>query len=174
MGQPGQRRVPETSGRGAARPRPGRSDGRRRSDQALPAAGWRRAGVGLSVGLLAALGLWVAPAAALMPPSVYENARDTATSVVVLEVTRVSPPAAGFGECRVDGVVRQLERGTAFVPGSAVTLKVPCAKPGAQPPLGGTIYQQLESLEAAPYGRAWLDAAGQVVLSQYQQLQHLP
>ncbi|MFG1479850.1 hypothetical protein V5F53_14510 [Xanthobacter sp. V4C-4] len=114
------------------------------------------------------------PAAALMPPYVYENARRDAASVIVIEVRTVMPPSTPFGACRVEGRVAKVERGAAFKPGGAVALAVPCVQPGAQPPLGGTIYQPVPSLSASRYGRAWLDAAGQIVQSQYQQLERLP
>ncbi|MFG1404084.1 hypothetical protein [Xanthobacter sediminis] len=108
-----------------------------------------------------------------MPPYVYENARRDAASVVVLRVRTVTTPAGGYGACRVSGVVRKVERGT-LRPGQALMFDVPCAKPGAQPPLGGTMYQPVAALVRAPYGRAWLDAGGHVVLSQYERLQQLP
>ncbi len=124
--------------------------------------------------LVAGLAWGVAPAAALMPPYVYENARRDAASVIVLEVQAVTPPAEGYGACRVTGVVRQVERGTALQPGGRVTLDVPCVQPGAQPPIGGTIYQSVPTLAASRFGRAWLNGAGEVVLSLYQVLTQLP
>lgn len=129
-------------------------------------------GAGLAVAAAGALA--AGPAAALMPPYVYENARRDAASVIVLEVKAVTPPGGGYGNCGVDGVVRAVERGTAFKPGDAVRIGVPCVEPGAQPPLGGTMYQAVGTLSASKYGRAWLGPDGQVVFSQYQQLQELP
>lgn len=114
------------------------------------------------------------PALALMPPYVYENARRDAASIIVLEVKAVTPPDAGYGECRVEGAVRVVERGTAFKPGNTVRIDVPCVKPNTQPLIGGTIYQPTETLSASKYGRAWLDGEGRVVLSQYEQLAALP
>lgn len=136
----------------------------------------RARGAGLAVALGVPFGLAFAagPAAALMPPYVYENARRDAASIIVLELDKVTPPGAGYGECRVEGVVRVVERGTTFRLGDAARIDVPCVKPGAQPPLGGTIYQPVEALSASKYGRAWLDAEGRVVLSQYEQLKALP
>lgn len=126
-----------------------------------------------AVGVAVWLALGAGPAAALMPPYVYENARRDAASVVVLRVRKVTTPAGGYGACRVSGVVRKVERGP-LRPGMVLRLDVPCVKPGAQPPLGGTIYQPVAALVRAPYGRAWLDAGGLVVLSQYEQLRQLP
>ena len=136
----------------------------------------RRAGArgGLKAALAFAVVVAAGPAAALMPPYVYENARRDAVSVIVLRVQTVTTPAGGYGACRVKGVVRKVERGAAFRPGTAVALEVPCLRAGAQPPLGGTIYQPVDTLVKAKYGRAWLDAEGHVVVSQYEQLKQLP
>lgn len=130
----------------------------------------RRAGV--LVGALVAG--WYGPAAALMPPYVYEEARRDAASVIVIEVHGVKPPQESFGACTVAGTVTRVERGTTYNKGQSVTIAVPCARPGARPPIGGTIWQPVESLEKSRFGRAYLDAAGQVVLSQYEQLATAP
>lgn len=111
---------------------------------------------------------------ALLAPQYYEQARREAASVIVLEVNAVTPPEGAFGLCQVAGIVRRVERGTAFAAGRAATIGVPCATPEARPPLGGTIYQQVARLKAAPYGRAYLDAAGGLALSQYEALDTLP
>ncbi|MFG1373711.1 hypothetical protein V5F32_16170 [Xanthobacter oligotrophicus] len=145
------------SGRGA-----GGAGGRR--------GAWRRAGLLVAV-LVAG---WSGPAAALMPPYVYEAARRDAASVIVITVQKVTPPQESFGACTVTGAVVRVERGNAHKPGQAVTIAVPCARPGASPPIGGTIWQPLDTLAKSHFGRAYLDAAGQVVLSQYEQLAAAP
>lgn len=114
------------------------------------------------------------PAAALMPPQVYEAARREATDVIVIAVERVKPPQERYGACTVTGTVRRVERGTAYRVGQRVDIDVPCARPGASPPPGGAIWQLVETLRASRFGRAYLDAAGQLVLSQYEQLSSLP
>lgn len=125
-------------------------------------------GAGLLVAAL--LAAWSGPAAALMPPYVYEAARRDAASVIVIAVQKVTPPRESFGACTVAGTVARVERGAAYKPGQAVSITVPCAGPGASPPLGGTIWQPVDTLAKSRFGRAYLDAAGQVVLSQYEQL----
>lgn len=128
-------------------------------------------------GALAALGLGLCglPALALMAPQYYEQARRDAPSVLIIKVASVEGPGPeGYGTCTVRGVVAKVERGTAYKAGQAVSIGVPCARPGVQPPIGGTIWQGLEALKAAPYGRAWLDAEGKVVLSQYGRLDRVP
>lgn len=138
---------------------------------ALPRCGRPIAGL-----LAAAAGLigFVLPALALMPPYVYEAARKDAKSVIVIAVEKVEVPRREFGSCTVDGTVKAVERGEAFKAGEKVSLAVPCAKEGAAPPLGGTIYQPSETLVKSKFGRAFLDAGGKVVLSQYEQLPALP
>lgn len=128
-------------------------------------------GVAATVGAILALST---PALALMPPYVYEAARKDAKSVIVIAVEKVELPRREFGTCIVDGTVRIVERGDAFKDGQKVSLAVPCAKEGAAPPLGGTIYQAAEKLVTSKFGRAFLDATGKVVLSQYEQLGTLP
>lgn len=124
--------------------------------------------------LLAASVLGGHPAYALMPPYVYEAARDDAASIIVVTVEKVTPPRGEFGKCAVAGTVAKVERGAAYAAGQKVTLDVPCAKENASPPIGGTIYQLIPKLEAAKYGRAYLDKDGKVTLSQYELLDTLP
>jgi hypothetical protein len=126
-------------------------------------------GLRLIVGLLGALGA-IGTARAMMPPWVYEQARQTAPNVIVLEVTAVEAPANPPADCLVRGKVVKVERGTAYKVGQGVELLVPCTREGAPRIVGGTIWQDIPSLEAAPRGRAYLDAAGNVVLSQYERL----
>ncbi|QTL05852.1 hypothetical protein J5J86_11455 [Aquabacter sp. L1I39] len=132
-----------------------------------------RAAVATAV-LCLALPALAPEAKALLAPHYYEQARREAASVIVLEISAVTPPEGAFGQCQVAGIVRRVERGTAFAAGQAATIGVPCATPQARPPLGGTIYQDMARLKAAPYGRAYLDAAGGLALSQYEALDALP
>lgn len=124
----------------------------------------------LALGLLAAAG----PVHALMPPYVYEAARNEAVSVIVLAVEAVSAIPPRFGDCTVAGTVAQVERGGAFAVGERVSLAVPCTQPDVQPPIGGIIYRTVPQLQAAKYGRAYLDASGKIVSSQYYPLDQLP
>lgn len=137
--------------------------------------GTRTLRAGLAVAAFGLAGLAFTPGArALLAPQYYEQARREAASVIVLEVRSVTPPDGAFGLCLVAGTVRRVERGTAFAVGQAATVGVPCATPDARPPLGGTIYQEMARLKAAPFGRAYLDAAGGLALSQYEALDALP
>ncbi|MFG1422329.1 hypothetical protein [Roseixanthobacter liquoris] len=135
----------------------------------------RFSAAGTATGLAAAILLGFTFAAqALLAPQYYEQARREAASVIVIAVSAVQPPEAGFGICRVTGQVRAVERGAAYAAGQVVTLAVPCRKAGAQPPLGGTIYQEVDVLSAMPFGRAYLDAQGALALSQYEMLKAWP
>ena len=137
--------------------------------------GVRRAARGVLGCLVIAAGaLWSQGASALMPPYVYESARDNAASVILLTVEKVTPPRRSFGSCTVDGTVARVERGTTYQVGQKVSIGVPCARPDASPPIGGTIYQDIGTLTASKFGRAYLDAEGKVTLSQYEQLSALP
>ncbi|MEP9365921.1 hypothetical protein [Xanthobacter sp. VNH20] len=127
--------------------------------------------MGIAAAMVAGLS---APAQALLAPQYYEQARNEAASVIVIAVRAVTPPDAGFGSCRVAGRVQAVERGATYAVGQDVSLAVPCRKAGAQPPVGGTIYQDVDALRATPFGRAYLDAQGALALSQYEQLKTWP
>jgi hypothetical protein len=126
------------------------------------------------LGTVLATALGADAARALMPPYVYESARNNAASVLVIAVDKVTAPKREFGNCAVEGTVRTVERGAAYKVGEKVTIDVPCAKPDAFPPIGGTIYQNVPDLKASKFGRAYLDGDGKVVLSQYEQLAAAP
>lgn len=111
---------------------------------------------------------------ALLAPQYYEQARREAPNVVVISIKAVTPPTGGYGDCTVAGEVRRVERGSLFRDVQAVTIGVPCVTPGAQPPLGGTIYQGFGTLSQAPFGRAYLDDKGVLMLSQFEPLAALP
>ncbi|MFG1399352.1 hypothetical protein [Roseixanthobacter pseudopolyaromaticivorans] len=134
-----------------------------------------------SVGLCAALAIAAAvllglalPAQALLAPHYYEQARKEAASVIVIAVRAVTPPSSAYGACQVHGRVQAVERGAAYAVGQDVSLAVPCRTAGAQPPLGGMIYQDVDALRATPFGRAYLDAQGALALSQYEPLKTWP
>ncbi|MBB6308508.1 hypothetical protein [Xanthobacter tagetidis] len=134
----------------------------------------RLKGFGRLLGAALATVLGTDAALALMPPYVYESARNNAASVLVIAVEKVTPPKREFGNCAVEGTVRTVERGTAYKVGENVTIDVPCATPDALPPIGGTIYQNVPDLKASKFGRAYLDANGKIVLSQYELLAAAP
>ena len=103
------------------------------------------------------------PALAVMAPQYYEQARNEAPEVVIIEVASVKPPSGrDFGECLVRGRINRVERGRRRV-GEHLELSVSCAGPRAQIPSGGTLWQDLERLKHSRYGRAFLGADGGVI-----------
>ena len=121
--------------------------------------------------LAAALLLIATPANAAMAPEVYEAARNDATDVIVVAIAGVTAPeGSDWGECTVIGTVLRVERGARYKPGDPVALAVDCAERDAQYPDGGALYQEMQSLLASTYGRAFLDAEGWITLSQYDQM----
>lgn len=116
--------------------------------------------------------LFSAPASAALAPLRYEEARTNAVDVVVIAVAGVTPPSEErrWGDCQLSGVVHKVERGTRYSVGAPITLAVPCAYRDGDYPDGGAIYQEMDSLLGARYGRAFLDAEGKLSLSQFDQL----
>ncbi|MBP7705314.1 MAG: hypothetical protein KA105_08565 [Caulobacter sp.] len=107
------------------------------------------------------------PAAALLPPRYYQEARDKAAHVVVFDVTHVGVPAGVSGDCNVEGKVIRDERGD-LKPGDAVKMAVPCRTPLATPMPGPVIWQDMEALSRSAHGKAYLDAEGNLALYQYE------
>lgn len=117
-----------------------------------------------------ALGLVLVAGAAqaALAPQYYQNARDTAANVVVLKITRVTPPQSDQGECKVAGKVRQIERGTLYKARQAIVVQVPCMTPGALVPTGPTIWQWTTELKRGAQARAWINADGSLAQDQFQ------
>ncbi|MGU3495512.1 hypothetical protein ACLBXM_15845 [Xanthobacteraceae bacterium A53D] len=142
----------------------------------MPGLNARAAGLGLRVAGLATLILagTAGSALALLPPQFYEQARASAPNVVVVKVASVRAPADPRGTCAVKSKVLKVERGTLYKAGQTVTIGVPCVNPGAPPLVGGTIYAEPAALRAAGFGRAYLDASGTLMQSQYHLLDKAP
>lgn len=95
-------------------------------------------------------------ALAYMPPEVYIGLRAEAPAHIQLLVDRVAPPPEprGFGDCVVSGRVATIfrDRGGVLGKGQAITVAVPCLRPGLPPdaiPVGGTSWRNLDRLSAA-------------------------
>lgn len=125
--------------------------------------------------LAAALSLVLAtPAAAVMAPEYYDQARDEAANVIVIAVHEVEKAIGGIGWCTVHGIVDAVERGDLYQVGEKVAIDVECLDPSvdsAQIPVGGTLWQDMETLAKSHRGRAFLDYSGYIVLSQYEVLE---
>lgn len=101
-----------------------------------------------------------------LPPYVFEQARANAAEHVQIEVVRVGQVRlwgeAGHGVqgvCPVEGRVARVFRGRLKV-GETVTVDVSCAARDAEIPAGGTVWTDLERLQAARAMEAFLDHAG--------------
>ena len=113
--------------------------------------------------LALAIALTAGAAHAALAPQYYQQARDQAPNVVVLEITGVTPPARDHGDCKV-------ARGDLYRNGQAFTLIVPCMTPRAQIPAGPVVWQRREDLKTGVKARAWMDGGGNLALYQFQLL----
>lgn len=126
--------------------------------------------------LLAGLALLASAtsAHAALAPQYYQQAREEAADVVVIDVRDVgAPPAIGYGECSVSGVVASVERGETYAVGQDITIAVPCRRPDAPMMVGAVQWKSVEALSAAPAGRAFLNG-GALALYQYDILSAAP
>ena len=107
-----------------------------------------------------------APAAAELPPYVYERAREAASAVIVVEVSRVTRPDKPFAEavCALEGRVAAVERGDRHVVGRTVTIDLPCIGTLYQPMPGPFPGYSADALAKVRRGRLFLDEGGDLVL----------
>jgi hypothetical protein len=105
------------------------------------------------------LGLGVSAAEAVMPPYVYQQAREQATYHVQLAVTRVTPPAKTPGECSVAGEVVRIFRDKSgeLRPGTPLAFTVSCKRRGDATVVGGTLWTDRDALLRAKYLEAFLN-----------------
>ncbi|HKA55716.1 MAG TPA: hypothetical protein VKJ47_18845 [Candidatus Binatia bacterium] len=99
-------------------------------------------------------------AAAVMPPWVYQEARDKAMFHVQVKVLKVAGPAQTPGPCAVTGEVVRIFRdqpGT-LKPGAVLDFAVDCSKPGDPVVMGGTLWTNYESLLKARYLEVFLNS----------------
>lgn len=121
----------------------------------------RRLALALLVAALAS------PAGAALEGKYYQQARDNAPNVVVIEVLKVTPPPRPTGECIVQGKVIEVERGTRYAPGDLLSLAVMCRKRGAEVKAGPVVWQERDELKRSKTGRAFLGPDGGITLYQY-------
>ena len=113
---------------------------------------------------------------AALPPQYYDEARANAESVLVVQIDRTLglPIMRGYGACRLSGRVAAVERGARYSVGEAVTISVPCRRQNAQIPASGVQYEDVGELRRSRWGRAWLNANGELALYQYEILASYP
>jgi hypothetical protein len=97
---------------------------------------------------------------AVMPPWVYERARETAMQHLQVRVLRVVGPPETPGECRVTGEVARIfrDRSAVVTLGTPLDFTVSCSKPGDTVPIGGTLWTDYEELVLAKYLEVFLDS----------------
>ena len=95
----------------------------------------------------------------MMPPWVYQEARDKATFYVQVKVLNVTGPAKTPGECAVTGEVVRIFRDTpgTLKPGATLDFTVSCTKPGDPVIIGGTLWTDYDSLMKAKYLEVFLN-----------------
>jgi hypothetical protein len=102
-----------------------------------------------------------AKASALMPPWVYQQARDTAMFHIQVKVVHVTGPTRTPGECSVTGEVVQIFRSTpgTLQQGATLNFTVSCSKHGEPVIIGGTMWTDYDSLMQAKYLEVFLNSA---------------
>jgi hypothetical protein len=105
------------------------------------------------------VGLGISVAEAVMPPWVYQQAREQATYHVQVKVTRVDSPAMTPGECETTGEVVRIfrDRSGELRRGTTLGFSVSCLRPGDRPVVGGTLWTNHDSLKQAKYLEAFLN-----------------
>ena len=101
--------------------------------------------------------------AAMMPPWVYQEARDKAMFHLQAKIIWVQEPAHTPGECSVTGKVMRIFRdkpGT-LQQGARLDFTVSCTKPGDPMIVGGTIWTDYNKLVKARYLEVFLNRTDQ-------------
>jgi hypothetical protein len=105
------------------------------------------------------LALVASVADAVMPPYVYQQAREQATYHVQVQVTRVVPPAKTPGECETTGEVVRIFRDTSgeLRTGASMSFSVSCKRRGDATVVGGTLWTDHDALMRAKYLEVFLN-----------------
>ncbi len=95
---------------------------------------------------------------ALMAPEFYRQARADAPFHVQVAIDKVTPPAAGPGNCIVAGKIAEVFRdaGNKLPVGTPVSFAVACHRQSEQVPIGGAKWTETETLTSAKYIEAYL------------------
>jgi hypothetical protein len=109
------------------------------------------------------VGLGISGAEAVMPPWVYQGAREQATYHVQVKVTRVESPAQTPGECETTGEVIRIfrDRSGELRLGTTLGFSVSCTRPGDRMVVGGTLWTDHDRLKQAKYLEAFLNRVDQ-------------
>lgn len=125
---------------------------------------------------LLALAALVDGAQAALAPQYYTEARTNADSVIVIRIHEVDGLdfSRAYGDCRVQGRVAAVERGSRYAVGQLVNIAVPCMRNNAAIPAGATQWQDYRDIRRYRWGRAWLTPEGELALSQYEIVRRYP
>jgi hypothetical protein len=95
---------------------------------------------------------------AMMAPEHYRRARAEAPYHLQVAIDKVTPPAEGPGDCRVEGTVVEVFKDTEgkLPVGTPLSFGVACYRPGDRMPVGGTVWTQVAALESAKYIEVYL------------------
>ena len=106
--------------------------------------------------------MFASTASAVLPPQVYEEARDSAQYHALIRVTTVMVPSRTPGECTIRGTVTELLRKTndALKVGETLALDIACRHPNDEIPDGGTLWTKIGALKRATVIEAYLNREG--------------
>jgi len=98
----------------------------------------------------------------VMPPEVYQKAREDAPLHVQVAISDVAVPEATPSTCIVSGEIVRIFRDTAGVlaVGDAVEFPVSCSRAGEQVPIGGVLWTDADALAEARFLEAYLIGSG--------------
>jgi hypothetical protein len=113
----------------------------------------------LGLCLVWVLGLGISMADAVLPPKVYEQARELATYHVQVKVVRVAPPPTTPGECQLTGEVVRVfrDKSATLTMWTRLEFMVSCIRRGDTPLIGGTLWTDLGELMKARYLEVFLN-----------------
>lgn len=125
----------------------------------------------LSASAVCGLFIFDAPADAELPPLHYQKARAAADTVLVMDIADVLLPTKAFSaaQCTVSGRVTAVERGTSYLSGDELVVRVPCVGKRWRPIPGSFKGYSAAALSKATRGRFYLQD-GEVVARGYDEL----
>jgi hypothetical protein len=96
---------------------------------------------------------------AVMPPWVYEKARNEAMVHVQVRVLSVNGPAKTPGECAITSEVVRIfrDKPATLRQGARLAFTISCRRPGDQVVVGGTLWTDYDSLLRAQYLEVFLN-----------------
>lgn len=102
-------------------------------------------------------------AGAVMPPWVYEKARNEALYHVQVRILSVNGPAKTPGDCAITSEVVRIfrDRSAMLKQGTRLAFTVSCSKPTDQIMVGGTLWTDYDRLLQAQFLEVFLNREGQ-------------